>query len=50
MIPVVIGSHPDSPWIKDWSPRKIGNRPVYVHRNGGYELAALRAASFDTTC
>ena len=43
MLPLVIGSHPDSPWIKDWQPRKLGNRPVHVHRHGGYELAALRA-------
>lgn len=47
MIPLVIGSHPDSPWIADWSPRILGRRDVFVHRHGGHELTALRAAPFD---
>jgi hypothetical protein len=47
MIPLVLGSYPGSPWLADWSPRKLGNRPVHVHRDGGFELTALRAAPFD---
>lgn len=46
MIPLVIGSNPDSPWIGNWSPRSVGKRDVHVHRTGGYELAALRSAPF----
>lgn len=42
MIPLVIGSHPNSPWIQDW-PRGFGQRRFHIHRAGGYELAALRA-------
>lgn len=42
MIPLVIGSHPDSTWVQDW-PRRFGQRRFHIHRTGGYELAALRA-------
>ncbi len=41
-IPLVIGSHPGSPWIDDWP--RFGPRRVHTHRTGGYELTALRAA------
>lgn len=41
-IPLVIGSHPGSPWINDWP--RFGPRRVHIHRDGGYELTALRAA------
>lgn len=43
MLPLVIGSHPGSPWITDW-PTRYGPRRVHIHRDGGYELTALRAA------
>lgn len=42
MVPLVIGSHPGSPWIGDWP--RFGRRRVMVHRAGGYEITALRAA------
>lgn len=51
MLPVVIGSHPDSPWLDDCLTSIINttDRQVVVHPNGGYEPAALRtgAALFD---
>jgi hypothetical protein len=40
--PVVIGSHPDSPWLNDCLKTIPTDRPVEVHRTGGYEIAALR--------
>lgn len=43
MIPTVIGSHPDSPWLPDLLRSISPGRPVHVHRGGGYELTALRA-------
>lgn len=42
MIPVVIGSHPKSPWLADLLHTIPTGRHVYVHRDGGYELTALR--------
>lgn len=51
MLPVVVGSHPDSPWIDDCltSILNTTDRQVVVHGDGGYEPAALRtgAALFD---
>jgi hypothetical protein len=51
MLPVVVGSHPDSPWIDDClaSILNTTDRQVVVHLDGGYEPAALRtgAALFD---
>lgn len=51
MLPVVVGSHPDSPWIDDCLTSILAttDRQVIVHSNGGYEPAALRtgAALFD---
>ena len=44
MIPVVIGSHPDSPWLADCLKTIPNNRPVTIHHEGGYEIAALRTA------
>lgn len=42
--PVVIGSHPGSPWLSDCLKSMPINRTVKVHRTGGYEIAALRTA------
>lgn len=48
MIPVVIGTNPErGPWLRDCltSIRRTSRyRRVHVHRDGGYELTALRAA------
>lgn len=44
MIPTVIGSHPGSPWLADCLKTIPTGRPVKVHHDGGYELAALRFA------
>lgn len=42
--PVVIGTHPGSPWLADCLKSIPLHRPVKVHREGGYEIAALRTA------
>jgi hypothetical protein len=51
VLPVVVGSHPESPWIDDCltSIFNTTDRQVVVHPDGGYEPAALRtgAALFD---
>lgn len=41
--PVVVGSHPGSPWLADCLKTIPTGRTVKVHRAGGYEIAALRA-------
>ena len=43
-IPVVIGSHPGSPWLADCLRSIPTGRTVKVHRTGGYEITALRTA------
>lgn len=43
--PVVIGSHPGSPWLADCLKTIPATRKVRVHRAGGYEIAALRTAT-----
>jgi hypothetical protein len=40
--PVLVGSHPGSPWLKDCLKTIPKGRTVKVHRTGGYEIAALR--------
>lgn len=51
MLPVVVGTHPDSPWLEGCldSILTTTDRQVVVHTEGGYEPAALRtgAALFD---
>lgn len=42
--PVLIGSHPGSPWLADCLKSIPKGRTVKVHRKGGYEIAALRTA------
>lgn len=43
MIPVVIGSHPDSPWLVDCiKSLRQQHRQIKIHNAGGYELNALR--------
>ena len=42
--PVVVGSHPGSPWLADCMKTIPKNRTVKVHAAGGYEIAALRTA------
>jgi len=42
--PLVIGSHPGSPWLSDLLKTIPSGRDVRVHRDGGYEIAALRTA------
>lgn len=44
MLPLVIGSHPGSPWLQWWVEKPPEDRTVFVHRQGGYEPAALLAA------
>lgn len=46
MLPVVVGSHPDSPWLADCLTciRGTTERELLVHGDGGYEPAALRTA------
>lgn len=43
MLPVVIGSHPDSPWLTECleAVQATTTREVVVHADGGYEPAAL---------
>lgn len=43
-IPLVIGSHPGSPWLADCLKSIPAHRTVKIHRTGGYEIAALRTA------
>lgn len=50
MIPVVIGTHPErTAWLDDClTSIKATSKPrrrIYVHRDGGYESAALRAGA-----
>lgn len=40
--PVVIGSHPGSPWLYDCLKTIPKNRSITVHQDGGYEITALR--------
>lgn len=45
MLPVVIGSNPERiGWLADCLETIPYDRPLMVHRSGGYEIAALRAA------
>ena len=44
MLPILIGSHPNSHWLPECleSIRNTTPRPVLVHEDGGYEPFALR--------
>jgi len=44
VLPVLVGSHPESPWIEDClkSIRTTTDRPITVHTIGGHEPFALR--------
>lgn len=43
MLPVVVGSHPHSPWLTECleSIRATTNREVLIHGDGGHEPAAI---------
>lgn len=43
MIPTVIGSNPESVWLRDCLRTIPHYRTIHIHREGGYELSALRA-------
>jgi hypothetical protein len=44
VLPVVVGSHPNSPWLEECvdSIRATTKRRLLIHYDGGYEPAALR--------
>lgn len=46
MLPVVVGSYPNSPWLADClsSIRETTDREPFVFTDGGYEVPALRYA------